>query len=230
MENSLNTPRVNVYAYIHKALRSLMCHTLVTVGRTDPTDTTEVDATLAQVRDLTGLFATHLAHENTFLHSAMEARARGSSATTAGDHTHHEVAINNLNALSQAVAQSSGTARADALTRLYRNLALFVAENLTHMEEEESANNAVLWATYTDQELLAIEASIHQAIEPAEMALCMHWMLPGLNAVERAGVLMGIRDHAPEPVFGGMLGIARKTLSTHDFEKVDRALRQPLAA
>jgi len=230
MDHSIIAPRVDLYAFIHKALRTLMCHTLVAVGSADAGDAAEVEATLAQVRDLTSLCATHVMHENTFVHTAMEARAPGSSAATSQEHAHHSSAIDRLNALADSVAQASGPARATALNRLYRSLAVFVADNLVHMEEEESANNTVLWATHTDEELLAIEGAIHQVIQPQEMALCMRWMLPGLNAGERAGLLADIRKNAPEPVFEGVLGIARQALTGPDFAKIDLSLAQPLAA
>ena len=60
----------------------------------------------------------------------------------------------------QAVEHARGRNRAAALGTLYQRLALFVADNYEHMSEEETHNQSVLWDTYTDDELRAIEGAI----------------------------------------------------------------------
>jgi hypothetical protein len=230
MEQSSGAPRFNIYAFIHKALRAMMCNTLATVGTTDANDTACVDKTLAQVNELLDLCASHVEHENTFIHRAMEARAPGSSGDIVHDHEHHCTAITHLRAQANSVTQSHGPRRAVALALLYRELAVFIGQNLTHMEQEESANNAVLWATHSDDELRAIEASIQHVIAPPEMALCLRWMLAGLNFDERVGLLSDIRQSAPAPVFESVMTIARDTLFSNDFTKIRNTLTQALAA
>ncbi len=71
--------RFNLYAGIHKALRAFMADTLLTVGRTDPTDGAELARTVAQVVELMALCANHVAHENGFVHPALEARCPASA-------------------------------------------------------------------------------------------------------------------------------------------------------
>jgi hypothetical protein len=59
--------RCNFYVDIHKALRTFMAETLLTVGRTDPTDPTdhaELTRTVAQVGELMALCASHVAQEH----------------------------------------------------------------------------------------------------------------------------------------------------------------------
>ncbi len=72
--------RVDIYRGIHKAVRAFMCDTLTMVGQLDIDDDADVTATVAQVRGLAAFCADHLAHENQFIHPAMEARRPGSSA------------------------------------------------------------------------------------------------------------------------------------------------------
>ena len=52
---------------------------------------------------------------------------------------------------------------------LYRQLTLFMAHNFEHMNEEETAHNAVLWAHYTDAELVGIHDALVASIPPHEM-------------------------------------------------------------
>lgn len=230
MEHRPVNPRFNIYAFIHKALRAFMCDTLIMVGRSDANDTASVEEALAQVRELMDLCASHVEHENTFIHPAMESRDPGSSGSIAQEHEHHRSAIQHLRDLADAVTHSHASMRAAALTRLYRDLAVFIGQNMTHMEDEETANNGALWATHTDDELRAIEAAIHQVLSPMEMATYLRWMLTALSFEERFSLLAGIASAAPEVVFESVMGIARTTLSEDEFVKIREALAQPLAA
>ena len=62
------------------------------------------------------------------------------------------------------------------------------------------------------------------------MALCLRWMLAGLNFDERVGLLSDIRQSAPAPVFESVMTIARHTLFSNDFTKIRNTLTQALAA
>ncbi len=221
------TRRFEIYANIHKALRMFMCDTLCMVGRMDGDDAQEVADGLEQVRELIAICDSHLRHENDFIHTAMETRRPGSSAVIAADHVHHEWELAQLTALANAVEQSSGAARASALDQLYRCLALFVSANLAHMNVEETDHNAVLWETHSDPEIIAIEQAIVASLPPQESASVMRWMIPAMNAAERAEKLSGIRQHAPAPVFDAMLAIAQANLSERDWGKLAEALGIP---
>jgi hypothetical protein len=222
-----STKRFNIYSNIHKALRAFMCDTLSSIARMDGDDQQEVDETLGQLRDLADVFAGHLEHENEHIHTALEAREHGSSQETSKDHEHHRWAIEQLRSLGNAVKESIGDERVAAINQLRAYLALFVAENLTHMNVEETDNNAVLWATHTDAELMSIEQAIVSSVAPEEMGIVMRWMIPALNHSERTQLLNGMRDHAPQPVFEGVLAIARTRLTARDWHKLARSLALP---
>jgi hypothetical protein len=223
-------PRLDCYAGIHKALRLFLTRTLTTVGSTDPADAAEVEASLRQVESLLELCESHLNHENRFVHPALERARPGSAARIAAEHVHHEEAIADLRDLASLVAHSADAARAAALQRLYRALALFVADNLQHMHVEETAHNAVLWAAYSDAQIVEIEQAIVASIPPVEMAEMLHWFFPALNAPERAGMLAGMRQGMPPEAFVGVLGIAAATLSAADHAKLMRDLQRPVPA
>ncbi len=212
--------RFDGYADIHKALRAFMGDTLAKVGSLDPEDPAESAAVLGQVAGLLRLCRTHLEHENDFIHTAMEARAPGSTRSFAEDHEHHERSIRELEDDLAAAAKGGEGAAA----RLYRGLAVFVAENLEHMDREEVENNAVLWAAYTDEELIAIEKALVASVKPDEMALALTWMIPALTPRERAAKLSGIRAGAPEPAFLKVLDLVRPALGGTGWEKLKRDL------
>lgn len=217
-------PRHDIYASVHKGLRAFMGDTLAAVGRMDPADAEDVATALGQLRSLLAICLSHLEHENRFIHTAMEARRPGSTARTGEDHIGHEEAIDELTAEIGAVERAAGPARAAAAHRLYLRLATFVAENLLHMNVEETENNAVLWACYTDDEIQAIEHALVASIPPAEMGAVLRWMIPSTSHTARVGMLSGMRQNAPAAVFEGVLALTRAHLSARDWAKLADAL------
>ena len=217
-------PRVDMYGGIHKALRAMMADTLLAVGRMDTDDALELAQVTERVLTLLDSCASHLKHENEFVHAAIEARAPGASERIAHEHDEHEKEIASL---AGAVAELRGCGaeqRAAVALDLYRALSLFVAENYQHMHVEETAHNAVLWARYTDAELLEIHDRLVASIPPAEMMAVARWMVPFMNPAERAGLLGGIRQNAPAPAFQAILDTVRPHLTESEWAKLARAL------
>ena len=222
-------PRVDMYGGIHKALRAMMADTLLAVGRMDADDDLELAQVTERVLALLDTCASHLKHENEFVHAAIEARAPGASDRIAHEHDEHE---KDIASLAGAVAALRGCApeqrAADAL-ELYRALSLFIAENYQHMHVEETAHNAVLWARYTDAELMEIHDRLVASIPPAEMMTVARWMVPFMNPAERAGLLGGIQQNAPAPAFQAILDTVRPHLSEREWAKLALALELPVA-
>jgi len=218
------TERHNIYALIHKGLRAWMCDVLTTVGRMDPHDPVDVAAGLSKVRALLAGCESHLVHENDYLHTALEARAPGSAAATALEHVHHEQALAALEATARAVESATGSARAAAAMRLYRQLALFIAENFQHMHVEETDNHAVLTARYNEAEVFAIEQAIVDSLSPEEKMAVMRWMAPSAAPHERAALLSGMQQNAPRPAFEAVLGLVKPHLTEREWAKLGAAL------
>jgi hypothetical protein len=220
-------PRVDLYGAIHKALRLFMTDTLQRLGRLDTDDGAECAATLGQLDALLEACRAHLDKEERYLHPAIEARRAGAAGRIAAEHTQHLHAIAALEAQAAALRALPG---AGAAARLYRQLAGFVAENLVHMEVEESQHNAVLWALYDDAELLAIHQRILASIEPAEMASVLRWMVPALTPAERAGLLGAMQRELPPEAMRGVLAGVRPFLDDGAWTKLARALALPAAS
>lgn len=216
--------RYDGYRNIHKALRLFMTDTLSRVGRADPADAAEVEAALSQVGELMDLCELHIRDENTFIHPALERAQPGSAARIVAEHGAHQEAIADLRDLAAFAANTRGDARSAAMFRLYHALALFVAENFEHMHVEESAHNAVLWAHYSDAELIAIERELVASIPPQAMVKALPWFLSAMNAPERFEMLRGMQAGMPPEAFLGVLDIARRALSAADYAKLARAL------
>lgn len=220
-------PRMDMYRPIHKALRACMADALLALGRADVQDEQDLAATTQRMLRLLDFCADHLKHENEHVHRAIEARAAGASEAVAHDHSEHDAHIAQLRALTQALRDAPEPARQPVADRLYSELALFMAENLRHMHVEETAHNAVLWARYTDAELVAIHDGLVASIPPAGMLDVVRWLVPFMNPAERLAALAGIQSKAPAPAFQAILDTVRPHLHESEWVKLARGLGLP---
>jgi len=225
--SATDAPRMDMYAGIHKAMRALMADTLLALGRMDCDDSLELAQTTQQVLALMDACASHLQHENEFIHAALEARAPGASAVIAHEHDDHLAHIRRLAGAATALLGTPAAQRAAAVLALYRDLSLFIAENFHHMHVEEAAHNAVLWARYTDAELEAIHDALVASIPPEEMMRIVRWLVPFMNPAERTALLADMRAKAPEAVFHAVLDAARPHLTQGEWTKLARSLGLP---
>lgn len=220
-------PRMDMYVGIHKALRALMADTLLALGRMDCDDELECAQTSQRVLALVDFCLSHLRHENEFIHTAIEARAPGASEVVAHDHLEHERSIVGLADRAGALPGMPAAMRPMAALALYRELSLFIAHNFEHMHVEETAHNAVLWARYTDAELLDIHNALVASIPPEEMMFTARWLIPFMNPAERVAVLSDIQAHAPAPAFQAILDTVQPHLSSLEWTKLARGLGLP---
>ncbi|HEY0818539.1 MAG TPA: hypothetical protein VGD46_07155 [Rhizobacter sp.] len=217
-------PRFDMYQPIHKGLRNFMADTLSRLGRVDVTDAEDLADALSQVESLLDFCAKHVQHENEFIHTAIRARQPAAASRTIDDHAEHLQSIDALHKETRAVYDADDAQRHGLALRLYRHLALFIAENLQHMHIEETANNAALWAHYTDEELVAIHDRLLASIGPADMMLGLRWMVPALTPQQRAGMLGEMKAGAPAEVFDAVVDMVRPHLAARDWSKLAGAL------
>lgn len=216
--------RFNIYTGIHKGLRACMSEVLLQVGRLDPNDAEEVRAAMAAVRELIGFANGHLRHENEWIHPALEACRPGASVESQADHARHLESFALLEASVRAVESSAPGGRAEAALRLYRQLALFVAENFEHMHVEETENHATLIAGYSDAEVRELDRRLVASVKPELLMTALRWMVPGLGAPQRAELLGAMQASAPRPVFDAVLERVRPHLGARDWAKLGAAL------
>src|SRR6185295_14238774 len=221
---TLVAPRYDIYAPIHKAARAFMTDTLGRAGRLDVADGADMDAALGQLEALLAFCETHLQHENEFLHTAIEAREPGSARRIAGEHQEHLETIAALREDARQLRAAAPVQRAPLALRLYRHLALFVAENFEHMHIEETVHNAALWANYSDAELHALHGRLKASIPPQEMLDTLRWLVPALSPAERAGMLNGAKAEMPPEAFQAMVGFVRPHLDAAAWTKLAPAI------
>ncbi|MBP8213833.1 MAG: hemerythrin domain-containing protein [Propionivibrio sp.] len=216
--------RPHLYTGIHKALRKYMSAVLTSVGQLDADDDLQCREVMADVQQLLDVLRGHVETENTMVHPAIEARYPGALAGITAEHAGHEVAIEQLRHYARTLLTISGKERGAFALFLYRELSSFVAENLEHMLREETQNQHLLWAAYSDAELQAIEEAILASLPPEKMAVLLPWIVSAISVEERLEMYQGMRQAAPALVFDNALSVARSCLPAHAWEKLSTAL------
>jgi len=216
--------RMDLYVSIHKALRSFMGDTLVRVGRIDVTDAADRDGALAQLEQLLDVCLDHLRHENGLVHTAIEARQPAGSQRIADEHTEHVETIAELRAEAELLRDTSGTDADRLALRLYRHLALFVAENFQHMHVEETAQNALLWQHFSDRELAELHGRILAAISPEQHVVVARWMVPASTPAERARIVGGAKAQMPPEALLGVMSVVRPHIDDAGWAKLAAAV------
>jgi len=214
--------RFDVYAPIHKAYRSFMGDTLGRLGRIDLDDPADAAAALAQVRALLHSMRHHVAHEDKHVHPMVA--STGAMPASAHEHDEHLLEIAELELLAVAIPAAPSTERPALAHRLYLALSRAVGEQFLHMLGEEQNNNLVLWAYYTDAEIVAMHDRLVADVEPVVNGEILGWMFPALTPAELLALLEDVRAKAPPPVFTALLGLARERLAPARFERLQRAL------
>ena len=105
-----------------------------------------------------------------------------------------------------------------------------MADNVEHMHFEETANNAALWALYSDAELLAIQDRLVAAIDPAIMMGALEAMAASLRPQELALLLGDLQTKLPPEGMRDLLLVVRGRLDDRRWLHLARALGLPGAA
>jgi hypothetical protein len=220
--------RVDMYAFIHKALRKAQCDMLIRIGQIGAD--TDLPLLIADLRQLLAFGSGHLAHEETFVHPELEKRSHGANATLIEQHDSHREAFRRLEEIIARLEAATPEQRRERVRQLYLSYSAFVAHDLEHMLEEETVHNAALWAAFNDGELHAIEGAIVGSLPPEKAIYSMRLMIPALSRDDRVLLLSNVRAKAPPPVFNAVIEMAaRVTLSAADFAELERALGLELA-
>lgn len=220
----MSTRRVDLYQGIHKAIRAMLLRLVETAGRTRYTDPVAVEELRVLAEDVFDLLARHGEHESRFIHPLLHAAGAPVVGRLEEAHRGHEAELDHLWTLLHGAegAPERGQAFLLELTR-------FVADQLVHMADEEQIAQPAVWAAWDDRRLEAAHQALLAAIPPVEMARYLRWMLPALDGDERAGMLLGMRAHAPEAAFAATLALCRQVVSPGQWAELPAELRSTAA-
>src|SRR5262249_37580693 len=207
-----------------KAVRAALFETSLRVARTDFAEREEAGAVAPAVVELMDFLDEHAGHEQRFVFPELASFAPLLAAELEADHANMDKLQTEIRHLAHAVHGPSREDREENGRLLARALSLLVADQLRHLDREETEANAVACAHRTDAELAEIQARIHASMPPDHQARWIVRVIPALNPAEQAALLSRSRASMPPAAFSAMLGLAREALGTDRWTALARRL------
>lgn len=220
MENA----HVNLYTAIHKYLRQQFFTTLNAIGTVDEFDAESTAFALCSARALLNFCQTHLAHEDHFIHAAILRRSPATHLSASADHQEHQ---HRIAYLSEKISrlESAPAANAPQLwLELYRDMALFIGENLDHMHMEETLMFQLLCDLFSPGELEEIHAKLVASIPAAEMEALFAPLLSAQSYSDQLSVLTSSRQQLPPEAYRKLLHSLALLLPSERFLRLQTAL------
>lgn len=222
--------RYNMYHAIHRGLRFGHATLLPRIGATDFADAAETRALADDLRGFLALARAHLDGEESVIHPEIEARDPGATRHAHEGHDDHERAFDELAGLIDTLLSAGPAARPALGDALYRRYARFAADDLHHMEGEETQLLGAMHRLFSDDELRAIEQRIVAGADPGKMAGFLRLIVPALNPAERVAMLQAMQAAMPPSAFAGVLAAVLPALAAADAARLQSALARPAAA
>lgn len=212
------------YFRIHKALRLNLSRLLVSLGNVDPDDDNALCDLSHALREQMLLSVSHLQHEETVVHRALNTVLPAAVAELEADHAHHHGRFEEIAQLALEVRLEPVGARAVPMRQLYLAFSRFVAEDFAHMAKEELDTLPLLQAVFTDAELIRMEEEILAAVGPEEMALTARLMMAACRPAERLEMARNARETLPAEAFEALLATVLPAMEPADGERLLREL------
>jgi hypothetical protein len=226
---TMSTGRHDIYRDVHKGIRARLARLLDDASRTDFANDAALANLQGELDQAFGLLQSHADLEERFLAPLIKAAAPAVARGLDSEHADQVGRIAGLRAQLAAVdpgderAPQQGHAFVVALSR-------FQGELLLHMADEEESAQPALWVALDDAELGHVHGAMVASIPPPEKARALAWMLPAMNAPDRAALLSNLRSSAPAAAFEPILDLALRVLSPDDRQRLLQDLEEAQAA
>jgi hypothetical protein len=217
--------RYNIFNQIHKGLRAMLYETALKLQHTDFQINDDAETTIAAVESALHIFHTHAHHEDSFVLPAIQSYEPALVQSFEDEHVMDDSLAEQVSEkIGLLKSQTTDSGKISAGYDLVQSFQDFIAFNLYHMNKEEDKINKVLWAHYSDNDLMQITHQIIENIPPAEMEIESVWMMKGLNNTEITNWLKTVKQGAPEFVFRQLLSQAEQALPLNRWNKVQESM------
>jgi iron-sulfur cluster repair protein YtfE (RIC family) len=220
--------RNDLYSTVHKGLRAALFELAADAARVDSGADHELRALVARLRRLLGFLEEHGRHEDAHVMPLLAEADFGLAQFVEREHAQLEASLSGLEVLAAQLNAATNGSRAVLTAELQRHVERLVAEQLIHMQREETQVNTALWERFSDEDLERAHQRILAAIAPARMAEWLELMLPALSELERAGLVAMLHARAPREAFEALTAKARARLGPEAWTRL--CMRAAIAA
>lgn len=181
--------QVDLYTLPHKAIRAAVAEAALAVGAAEPH---ELPTATAGVLVALEVLSSHAAHEEEFIDPVLERLLPDHARSIGEQHRHLTTTIDGVRRQIDA-AVAAASEQPGATLALYRAVQRLSAENLLHLDHEETVVMPALWITARPSDLAEVMDAF-RAAHPDASDLYRRWPR-ALAADERR--LVGVGDRPP---------------------------------
>jgi hypothetical protein len=207
--------KTDLYTFVHKAHRVQLFHLSMEIARADFNDPADV----AKIRELLEKEIAHLrdhAHiEEHYIHPLYR-KIPDATVAIGFDHDHQK--------LEKEIEALEVIAREGNWNRLHHTYNGFLGRYLGHLEEEERAQEEVLWKHCSNEDLQEVFGRFQRERAPEKLRDDLELFLPALNAAELTGMFLGMKAKAPAFVFEFAQGLGAEMVEPEIWAKVRAAI------
>jgi len=198
----------------HKALRRTMAAFSTLIGQTNFRDEKAVRKLKQAGNEMFYLLNSHADTEEKIILSALETKFPGSSEHDRQDHIKIEKQQKQLEIYLNMLSTS---VMADEAHDFYLTFASFHSLYLEHIDEEETVTQKLIWQYFSNEEQLAMRASIIAKMDPDVYATWLKHMIPAQNENENQAMLGALRINMPAEHFQFLMEKLSKNMDENDF-------------
>jgi hypothetical protein len=212
--------RFSIYRPIHKAIRHILFSTSRQLGLADFGDDAVTQETLANLDATIEFLREHRSHEDVHVHTALERKIPGITASFAEDHEEDDRLTQEIEQLATRIKSATGAQRVELGVEVHERYNAYLGIYLGHLYREETVLQQALWDNFTDEELIAIDGAIAGEIAPERMGLWLTEMCASYNPDEITLILSIVKSEAPPEVFQGITQLAESVMQPAMWAKV----------
>ncbi len=218
--------RMKTYDVPHKGLRNALSQLSLLSGKTDYSNSQEVENLYQLGKDVFSILSIHAKDEDEITLEELEKRCPGCSDHDKEDHKKIHLAQDALeNLLSKLYNHSQlNEDVTEAGQEFYLALSEFHGMYLEHTAEEERITQPLLWAHFTDDELAQHRGKIMAKNPPGTLLIWFRFVIPAQSHPERVGLLSGFKKMAPTDFFEEGMRVIKTVLTESEFYKLTNAL------
>jgi len=214
--------RFNLFKSTHKGLRALLADTLLQLQQTDFLIGPHAEAAIERIKLVLQLVHKHTKWEDDVVFPKLAAAAQSMTGYFTSQHYHTDALTLGLDILICGFEEAKTNTEKEAVANnLLTAFVEFMAYKLNHMNMEEQLINPLLWCSYSDRELQALQLlHLDQSSSNSEH-LFLQWMLIHNTNRELAGWLNSIKQKSTSTQFNLIYTLAQEVLAPERLESIN---------
>jgi Hemerythrin HHE cation binding domain len=209
----MNQKKVDLYTLIHKAQRAHMFALSTKIGKTDFSNQQEANSIKQELESIIDHLRKHSKNESTFIHPLYVEAGDKASAI---DDEHDDLEIE-LHKLEDILA-------AKQWEKLYAAFNRFISMYLAHQDEEEQAQEEILWKHFENARLAAALNAFLASRSPALAMEDHKFVMPHLSMAELSQMYKGMKASAPPAAFQAACHLAETMLEPNRWAQLEQLL------